>query len=229
MELDLICPRLPRLIWAPFGTLNHILSKLESHTAQSGCYGILSYNNLTSRWRKTAFICWLTENVRSLIYAFSHILSLLKLAFSFFPTNWVCIMSLFFWFNFVYIMLLSACICFAFLLLKINCRRNLIQCLDLLELSYDSRDHLFVNDTFFLWIVIIIVGGECFIRSNWGQPFCHKWAHIKARREEKLLGLKVMLQLKWKHDKNHPHTFSFPASVGWSLKMWNPNQFVLWY
>lgn len=108
------------------------------------------------------------------------------------PTNQVCIMSLFFWFHFVYIMLLSACICFAFLLLKINCRRNLIQCLDLLELSYDSQDHPFVNDTFFIWIVIIIVGGECFIRSNWGQPFSHKWAHIKARREEKLLGLKVM-------------------------------------
>lgn len=81
MELDLICPRLPRLIRAPFGTLNHILSKLESHTAQSGCYGVLSYNNLTSRRSETAFICWPTGNVRPLVYALGHILSLLKLAF----------------------------------------------------------------------------------------------------------------------------------------------------
>lgn len=76
--------------------------------------------------------------------------------------------------------------------------QNLIRCPDLTEPSYDSRDHPVVNKAFFMRITRIIVGGECFIGSQWGQSFCHSGAEMKDRREQKLLSPQVVQQLNWK-------------------------------
>lgn len=104
MELDLICPRPPRLICTPFSTATHVLSKTKKNcTVHSGCYGILSYNNLTSRWRKTVFICCLTLWKRWVMrsYIHSHLI-FVKACSVFFPPfsssscktgNQVCIIS----------------------------------------------------------------------------------------------------------------------------------------
>lgn len=60
VELDLICPRPLRLICTPPSEQLPMSWVKKKCTAHSGCYGILSYNNLTSQRRKTVFICCLT-------------------------------------------------------------------------------------------------------------------------------------------------------------------------
>lgn len=84
VELDLICPRQLCLICSPFSTATQDLRK--KCTPHSGCYGILSCNNLTSRWGGNCFhmLLDIMENLSLCIHApFTsiHILSLLLLEF----------------------------------------------------------------------------------------------------------------------------------------------------
>lgn len=85
MELDLICPRPPRLICTPFSTATHVLSKekIVQHIQD-----VMVFCRITI-WRHGggklfSYVAWHYENLRSCIHTFVHILSLLKLVGCFF-------------------------------------------------------------------------------------------------------------------------------------------------
>lgn len=79
-----------------------------------------------------------------------------------------------------------------------------------MEVLHDSQDPV-LNNVLFMLIAGEIVGGDCFIRSDWGQSVCHNGAEIKQGREQKLQGLQVVKQLNWKYE---PPTHTFPSLCG---------------
>lgn len=153
MELDLICPRPLRLICTRFSAATHVLSQEKKCITQSGCYGMLFFNNLVSQWRKTVFIwcmtLWKHEVIHSRTehsFIHSHLLFVTGVLFfldwylSFHITGkQVPVMSL--------LLLVSYCIHYSAEYLHLwciptvqreLCSRNLIQSPDRMESVYDS-------------------------------------------------------------------------------------------
>ena len=85
VELDLICPRPPRLICTPFSRAAHVLSKEKS---VQHVQDVMLFCRIII-WRHSgvkpfSYVAWHYENVRSCIHTFIHIISLLNLFFFFF-------------------------------------------------------------------------------------------------------------------------------------------------
>lgn len=99
-----------------------------------------------------------------------------------------------------------------------------------MEPLYDSWDHPVVNNVFFMWIA----KNNC----RWGM-FYQVWLRsiilpqlsIDQRRERtKTPGPTGSTAVKLEVWNTPTHAqFSFQASVGWSLKMWNSNHVVCWF
>lgn len=200
MELDLIRPRPQRLICTPFRTATRVLRKEKKGPAYSGCHGILSYNNLTSRCRKTVFICDLTLWKCSvmLLYIRSLLISveLCSLLFFFSFFRWTScktgnhdhIKSL--------LLLVPYCIHYLTEFLHLWCIPAVQWELQRITRQQKSYTVPGFNGGFVrllrslssMWSARIIVGGEHFIRSNWGQTF--SWDQKQG--EQKPKGLQVV-------------------------------------